>query len=110
VTDTLEKTFSTTLSDEDYIAFKIWIKSILKTGSATVEFIKKDGAERKMLCTLDPELVPGLAIEENKKEKTRKVSEEALAVYDLEANAWRSFRYDSVKGVTINIGADDETE
>jgi len=110
VTDTLEKTFSTTLSDEDYIAFKIWIKSILKTGSATVEFIKKDGAERKMLCTLDPELVPGLAIEENKKEKIRKVSEEELAVYDLEANAWRSFRYDSVKGVTINIGADDETE
>lgn len=106
MTDTLEKK----LSDEDYIAFKIWIKSILKHGSSTVEFIKKDGTERKMLCTLDPTLVPGLAIEENKKENTRKVSEETLAVYDLEANAWRSFRYDSVTSVTIKLGADDETE
>lgn len=110
MTDTLEKTFSKTLSAEDYIAFKIWIKSILKTGSTTVEFIKKDGAERKMLCTLDPERIPGYSIEQVEKEKTRKVSGEALAVYDLEVNAWRSFRYDSVKSVIITIGADDETK
>jgi hypothetical protein len=108
VTYTSENTFSKTLSEEDFVAFKTWIKSVLKIGSTTVEFIKKDGTERKMLCTLDPELLQELVMEE--KGKPRKASEEALSVYDLEANAWRSFRYDSVKSVILKIGDDDETE
>ena len=104
----LENTFSKTLSEEDFVEFKTWIKSVLKIGATTVEFIKKDGTERKMLCTLDPELLRELVMEE--KGKPRKASEEALSVYDLEANAWRSFRYDSVKSVTLQIGNDDETK
>lgn len=108
VTHTSENTFSKTLSEEDFVAFKTWIKSVLKIGATTVEFIKKDGTERKMLCTLDPELLRELVMEE--KGKPRKASEEALSVYDLEANAWRSFRYDSVKSVTLKIGNDDETK
>lgn len=110
VTYTAESTFSKTLSEEDFVAFKTWIKSVLKIGATTVEFIKKDGTERKMLCTLDPELLQEFVME--KKGKPRKASEEALSVYDLEANAWRSFRYDSVKSVILNlkIGNDDETE
>lgn len=108
MTETTGKTLYSTLSTEDYILFKTWIKSILKNGSTTVEFFKKDGTERKMLCTLDPELIPGSSIGDETKEKTRKVSEEALPVYDLDAGAWRSFRYDSVFSVTISLKENEE--
>lgn len=108
MTELTENRFAQTLSEEDYNAFKIWIKSVLKQSSATVDFIKKDGTNRKLVCTLDPELIPGFASEDTEKEKTRKVNEEALAVYDLEAGAWRSFRYDGVTSVELKIKNENE--
>jgi hypothetical protein len=35
---------------------------------------------------------------------TRKKSDEALAVWDIEAQGWRSFRWDSVKTVNFTLG------
>ena len=50
-----------------------------------------------MKCTLDDQLIPQpeLPLEENKKEK--KINPDVQAVWDIENEGWRSFRWDSVK-------------
>ena len=65
---------------------------------ASVTFTKQDGTERKMLCTLKPDMLPKVELNESKKE--RKVNAPLLVVaYDLEKQAWRSFNYDTVTNV-----------
>ena len=91
------------------------MKSHLAYGPTTVIFTKKDGTERVMKCTTNAELVPVDLTEKqhytntnnpvdfpaSKKEK--KVNEEVMPVYDLEAKAWKSFRWDSVKQVRFEL-------
>lgn len=60
-----------------------------------VTFIKKDGTERIMKCTLRPDLLPAQTDLEEQVEK-RKPNPDVIAVWDLEANGWRSFRHDSI--------------
>ena len=67
-----------------------------------VEFTKKDGTDRKMLCTLAATLIPDEAkpktpASEVVSEEVPQKTPEAQRVYDLEKQAWRSFRWDSVK-------------
>jgi hypothetical protein len=100
-----------TLSEKDVKIFKRWLKSHLAYGPTTVVFTKKDGTERVMLCTTNESLVPQILHETNtdnpvdfpapKKEK--KVNEEVMPVYDLEAKAWKSFRWDSIKQVRFEL-------
>jgi hypothetical protein len=54
-----------------------------------------------MKCTLDPEILPSSPVTEGKTE--RKKSENTLAVYDLETQAWRSFTIKSVKKVVFTM-------
>jgi len=69
------------------------IKNMLTTDIVNVKFKKADGSERLMKCTL----LEGWVKEyEKKTEKTRKVSEDAINVWDVEKDGWRSFRYDSI--------------
>lgn len=76
-----------------------YIKTILHEGQVRVVFVKKDGTERRMLCTLKPELLPVQTdIEEAVQKKTPNPS--VLAVWDLENEGWRSFRFDSIIGFT----------
>ena len=94
----------TTLSEKDVKIFKRWLKSHLAYGETTVVFTKKDGTERVMKCTTNPELVPAVELVEGVEEKpARKVNEEVMPVYDLEAKAWKSFRWDSVKQVRFEL-------
>jgi hypothetical protein len=109
------------LNEKDFKLFKKWLKSHLAFGPVTVTFTKKDGTERVMKCTTSSELVPVDLTEEKhytntnnpidfpapKKEK--KVNEDVMPVYDLDSKAWRSFRWDSVKQVTLTIGEENET-
>ena len=69
----------------------------LKTGEVIVTFTKKDGTERVMKCTLKEDLVPSSELES----KGRKPNLEILSVWDLEKDAWRSFRLDSIKTVEV---------
>jgi len=79
----------TTLSEKDVKIFKRWLKSHLAYGETTVVFTKKDGTERVMKCTTNPELVPTVELVEGVESKpARKVNEEVMPVYDLEAKAW----------------------
>ena len=70
------------------------IKQEMKTGVVLVTFTKANGDERVMECTLAEYLLP---------ETTQPSSnnEDVCVVFDLEANAWRSFRYDCVTSVEI---------
>lgn len=82
---------------------KVWLREKLKSQVMTVTFKKKDGTNREMLCTLDPKYLPAIELDEETDEKSvRKQSIDSIAVYDVEVNAWRSFRYDSV--IEVNYG------
>ena len=77
-----------------------YLKGVLQTGIANVTFLKKDGSERKLLCTLLPSELPAQTdLEEAVQKKTP--NPEVLAVWDLENEGWRSFRYDSVLGFSV---------
>ena len=104
----------TTLSEKDVVKFKKWLKSYLVYGPVTVVFTKKDGTERVMECTTNASLVP--LVEEKvhetntdnpidfpKPKKEKKVNEDVMPVYDLEAKAWKSFRWDSIKQVRFTL-------
>lgn len=66
------------------------LRDRLKEEVLVVTFTKKDGSERRMVCTLQQDFLP---------ETTGTSSggyEGITAVYDVEADGWRSFRDDSV--------------
>lgn len=96
------KHIDTTFTEKDWDKFVTWLKGILKVDVATVTFTKKDGTERVMKCTLNPEQLPPAPVTEGKKE--RKVNESILSVYDVEVKGWRSITIKSIKQVQLTIG------
>jgi hypothetical protein len=76
----------------------------LKDGVATVRFTKLNGEMREMRATLNENQMPEIVAEiENK--APRKKSENALSVWDVDKQAWRSFRWDrleKINGVAYN--------
>jgi len=70
------------------------LKKLLKSTVLTVNFKKKDNTLRKIVCTLNEEYLPEMDSKEEK--KARSESSDAIAVWDLEKQDWRSFRIDSV--------------
>jgi hypothetical protein len=80
-----------------------WLRTLLKERVVTLTFLKTDGSERVMQATLSEEIVPK-AVETAEPKKVRKISDEAQPVFDVEAQGWRSFRWDSVKKVEFSLG------
>ena len=97
-----------TLNEADLKLFKKWLKSHLKFGPVTVTFTKKDGTERVMKCTTNPTyiLFKEPASVESKREK--KINEDVMPVFDMEAGHWKSFRWDSIKSVSFTLGEEYE--
>ena len=77
-----------------------WVQSLLKSQEVTISFTKKDGTERKMLCTLVENKIPSEKLPKN---SGKSKSDDALAVFDIEKDAWRSFRWDSVTKIEFDI-------
>lgn len=77
-----------------------WLKDMLHVGPVNVTFTKKDGTERLMKCTLQEGVV---VPHEKTTERVKEENLETLAVWDLDKNAWRSFRLDSIKTVELTI-------
>jgi len=74
-----------------------WLAGMLEQSVVEVTFTKKDGTERVMNCTLLEDYLP---------ETTgagRSAGSDALAVYDVDADGWRSFRWDSIKAVKLSV-------
>lgn len=77
-----------------------WLKSHLRAGPVKVTFLKKDGSERVMNCTLEE----GIAIPHEKTtDKVKQVNDEVCPVWDIDIGAWRSFRYDSITKLTFDF-------
>ena len=79
---------------------KNWLVNLLRESSVTITFIKKDGSERKMYCTLSEKKIPA---EKTPKGTEKSKNEEVLPVFDLESGGWRSFRWDSVKRIDFDL-------
>jgi len=93
-----------------------WVKSLLGKQEITVKFTKADGTDRDMRCTLNWDLIPPgppkpntgsiseIVSESAKPRKEPKAPDPAvIKVYDLEAQAWRSFRMDRLKRITAEL-------
>lgn len=90
---------------QDTSTQKEQLKNLLRENVLSVVFVKKDGSERVMECTLKPDLLP--AHETNTDSpidfpvQMRAENPDVIQVYDLENNGWRSFRVESVLAFLI---------
>ena len=85
-----------------------WIKSLLQKSEITVTFVKADGTDREMLCTLNWEKIPPDAVKlsspvdgivkENKKPR-KEPDPHSIRVFDVEKQEWRSFKVMNVTDV-----------
>ena len=99
--------------DANRTIMRDWVRSLLQKQPITVTFVKADGTDRDMLCTLNPEELPavvptdpvdGIVTESKKPRKDPKDPDPAvIKVYDLEAKSWRSFRMDRLKKITAEL-------
>lgn len=89
------------MNSNDQAKFREWIKGVLQNETATLTFEKKDGTMRVMRASLRESDIPQF---EKKTERVRKVSDETLSVVDLDLNEWRSFRYDSIQNIELDLG------
>ena len=88
-------------SDKEWKTYAKWLRGLLDTTVVNVTFIKKDGATRIMKCTLKPELLPEVVLNEEK--IPRRQSSSTMAVYDLDADGWRSFTLTSITSIEFSI-------
>ena len=111
-------------SDERAV-MRDWVRSMLQAGIVTVEFVKADGSVRQMQCTLNSRYIPistipagdlysiennsvtlidGIKRKSTVKEDSAESKEAtAIRVYDTEAAAWRSFRYDRLRKISATV-------
>ena len=94
-----------------------WVRGLLTNTAVTVTFVKADGTDRDMLCTLDHSRIPvsvakplpttstapvdGIVRESKKPRKPP--DPHSIRVYDLEKQEWRSFRFERLKKVTATL-------
>lgn len=67
----------------------------LKQSVVNVVFTKADGSERTMNCTLKLENIP----EDQHPKSTIKSESDQIRVFDTDIDAWRSFKFGSVKTI-----------
>ena len=93
--------------------FRDWMRGLLNVAEITVTFVKADGTDREMLCTLNWDFIPSSAItptgmpvdgivKESKKPR-KEPDPHSLRVFDLEKQEWRSFRFDRLKKITAEL-------
>jgi hypothetical protein len=96
-----ETEFNEEWTDEGAEIFFNRLQEILREQELKITFTKKDGTERVMRCTLEASKLP---VQESTETNTnRKVSTETMAVFDLDAQGWRSFTKKSVKCVDFTV-------
>lgn len=74
------------------------LKTALRAGPVLVTFTKADGSERTMRCTLQEGVV---VPHEKKTDRVKETNDNIVPVWDLEKSAWRSFKFDSIKLVSL---------
>jgi len=89
---------------QDTPEFREWFIGVLRSNSVkdvTVTFTKQDGTDRTMRCTLVESHIPT-----DKLPKGTGIAhtEDVQRVFDVDLQAWRSFKWASVKNVKFDIG------
>lgn len=79
------------------------LNKYLREGVVKVTFVKANGDERIMNATLDARLLPVKPPTAGERilSSIATINPNAVRVYDVDINAWRSFRYDSVKEIKV---------
>ena len=75
------------------------LREMLKTDLATIVFTKIDGSMREMHCTLMPEYLPVIELDPRIKYAPSPV---IITVWDLEQNAWRSLKFNSILSIEMD--------
>jgi hypothetical protein len=81
------------------------LRNLLANNICTISFVKLNGDKREMPCTLRKDVVPPAPVTESADKAERKRSDNTMSVWCIDANGWRSFRYDSVTRVVVNNAA-----
>lgn len=103
--------FSTfNLSGQDMTFVRNEIKNLLHAGPQLIEFKKADGSVRVMKCTLSDlhgakyTQTPVVENAANEPKKQKKPNDDVCAVWDIDAGAWRSFRWDRLIRIDYKLG------
>jgi len=80
------------------------VVALMKEGVVTVEFTKVNGEYRKMEATLQSDKMPEVVVEIEEKAPKKK-SDTSLSVWDVNAEGWRSFRWDKLQTVNGEVFA-----
>ena len=70
------------------------LRTRLSKEVATVTFTKKNGEKRVMICTTKQDLLRG-----EPSKFAGPDSDSIVTVWDIEADGWRSFRFDTISSV-----------
>jgi len=82
--------------------FREWLHGLLKTETVDLTFVKKDDTIREMKCTLiESKLPTGYTVDPD-----AEIHENYIHVFDLEKQAWRSCRFDSIRSIKFTLGAE----
>jgi len=104
-TTTTESLVSETVANLKGIPTREELMEMLHKEVLEITFLKLDGDERTMPCTLIPSYLPPAKKDAPlTQKKVREISDKVVAVWALESNAFRSFRYDRVKEVKVLEG------
>lgn len=95
----MNKLWDTWSTDERDI-FKTWLRDMLKMGGVQITFTKKDGSQRVMNATLEPDKIPEY---ENVTGRQKTPNEDVISVVDSDINEWRSIRFDSINQIRISL-------
>lgn len=85
-----------TASEEEQKMFRDWLIGVLNMHEKVlIKFAKADGTIREMNCTTKEGVRP---VVEN-----HKTSDTLCTVWDVDLNAWRSFKFENVKQIDFTL-------
>lgn len=98
--DGTESLVSETVASLKGIPTREDLKNLLTQNVLTVDFTKLNGDKRVMTCTLREDIKPAVAKSDSQK-AVRETSDAVVSVWDVNAQGWRSFRYERINSVDI---------
>lgn len=76
------------------------LRDSLHNSVMNITFIKKDGSERIMKCTLNSQYIPSLVVSSEEEtlipKKIRKENDDVISVFDLDKQDWRSIIIENI--------------
>ena len=91
------------MNEDEQKITREYLTELLHNNELKIAFEKKDGTMREMKCTLKEDMLPKRVAKDDTEKKPRKVNEEVLVVFDVEKQAFRSFRLDSLRSFGFTI-------